>query len=209
MKAKLLTLTRSVWFVGGIGIILGALVILSIRFITYHPEEEIHYHANFAVFVNGQREQFKGMQFYEETAAATCSLEHVESPMERAHMHGDINDVVHVEDHLVTWGNFFQNLGWGLGNDYLKTTDSIYIVDDQNKLTFMLNGKVVTDAANLIIKDEDRLLVSYGNNSDSELKKQSDSILDTAHKYDIESDPASCSGSHKPSTNSDKLKHLF
>jgi hypothetical protein len=86
----------------------------------------VHYHANFAVYINGQQEQFKGMKYYEETAAQTCTLEKIDDPAERAHMHDNVNNVVHVEDHLVTWGNFFQNLGWGLGDDYLKTADNVY-----------------------------------------------------------------------------------
>ena len=207
MKAKLSTIVKSGWFIGGAAFILGAATILAIRFITYSPEE-VHYHANFAVYLNGQKEQFKDMRYYEETAATSCSLEKIETPLERAHMHGNVNDVVHVEDHLVTWGTFFQNLGWGIGNDYLKTADKIYTTDGQNKLTFMLNGKKVDSVINLIIKDEDKLLVSYGNESDDKLQKGYDSIPSTAHKYDIEKDPASCSG-HKSTTTSEKLKHLF
>src|SRR3989344_5111964 len=164
MKAKLSTIIKSGWFIGGAAFILGAATILAIRFITYSPEE-VHYHANFAVYLNGQREQFKDMRYYEETAASSCSIEEKETPLERAHMHGNVNDVVHVEDHLVTWGNFFQNIDWGIGDNYLKTADKIYAVDDQNKLTFMLNGNKVNSVAGLIIKDEDKLLVSYGDES--------------------------------------------
>lgn len=207
MKAKLFTIIRSGWFIGVAAFILGAIAILAVRFFTYRPEE-IHYHANFAVVVNGQKERFMGMQYYEETAATTCSLKHIDSPMDRAHMHGSTNDVVHVEDHLVTWGNFFQNLGWGIGDDYLKTADKIYAAESQDKLTFMLNGKKIDSVANLIIKDEDKLLVSYGNSSDEQLQEQYAVIPGTAHKYDVENDPAGCGG-HTPTTTSDKLKHLF
>lgn len=195
------------WFLFVLGLVLGSLLILGIRFITYMPET-VHYHANFAVYINGQREQFKGMQFYEETEALSCSLEKVETPMGRAHMHGNVSNVVHIEDHLVTWGNFFQNLGWGLGDDYIKTTDKIYSVDGQDKLTFTLNGKKVDSVADLIVKDEDKLLISYGDSSVQELDKQYKSIQSTAHKYDIEKDPASCSG-HKSTTTADRFQHLF
>ena len=207
MKAKLSKAIKSGWFIGGAAFILGAAAILAIRFATYSPEE-IHYHANFAVFVNGQREQFAGMQYYEETAANSCSIEEEESPLERAHMHGSVNDVVHVEDHLVTWGNFFQNLGWGFGDDYLKTTDKVYSANNQNKLTFMLNGKKVDSVVGLIIEDEDKLLVSYGNNSSEQMQKQYSVIPSTARKYDEEKDPASCSG-HKKNTIRDRLRHMF
>lgn len=207
MKAKLSKIIKSGWFMGGAAFVLGALVILVIRFVSYQPDV-VHYHANFAVYVNGAKEQFKGTRFYEETEATSCTLEKVATPAERAHMHSNVNDVVHVEDHLVTWGNFFQNLGWGIGDDYLKTTDKIYAADDQNKLSFMLNGKGVDSIANLIIKDEDKLLVSYGNESSDQLQNEYNSIPGTAHKYDLAQDPASCSG-HKSTTTSERFKHLF
>jgi hypothetical protein len=166
----------------------------------------VHYHANFAVYVNGEQEQFKGMQYYEETAAKACTLEEVDDPAERAHMHDNINNVAHVEDHLVTWGNFFQNLKFGIGDDYLKTADGIFTPNDQSKLTFILNGKKVESIANVIIGDQDKLLVSYGTSDDAQ--KQYEGIQNNARKYDLEQDPASCSGSHGVNAN-ERLKHLF
>lgn len=207
MKAKLSTIIKSGWFVGGAAFVLGAIVILVIRFATYSPET-VHYHANFAVFVNGQKEQFEGLQYYEETKSTACTLEKVETPSERAHMHGNVSSVVHVEDHLVTWGNLFQNLGWGIGDDYLKTVDKIYTPDTDNKLTFMMNGKQVDTVANLIIGDQDKVLISYGSTSDDQIQKQYDSIQNNARKYDAEQDPAGCSG-HKTDNTLERLKHLF
>ena len=185
----------------------GAILILGLRFITYGPEK-VHYHANFSVYVNGQKEQFQDMRYYEETEATACTLEKVESPSERAHMHGNINSVVHVEDHLVTWGNFFQNLGWGLGADYLKTADKIYTPDSKIKLTFILNGKKVDDIAKVIINSEDRLLVYYGAPSTELINKLYTSVPGTAGKYNVERDPAGCSGNTQVKI-TDRLKHLF
>lgn len=193
---------------GLVGLFLGALIVLGIRFATYQPKDVVHYHANFAVYVNGEREQFKGMQYYEETAATACTLEHVDSPKERAHMHGNVNDAVHVEDHLVTWGNFMQNLGWGLGDDYLKSADSVYMPNDQNKLVFVLNGKTVETISDKIIGDRDKLLISYGSSNESQLKEQYGSIAGSAEKYDTSKDPASCGAGHEIKF-SDRLKNLL
>jgi len=205
--SKYVQFIKTKWFISFAGLAVGALMILGIRFFTYMPES-VHYHANFAVYVNGEREPFEGMRYYEETAATSCTLEKVESPLERAHMHGNVNDVVHVEDHLVTWGSFFQNIEWGVGDTYLKTSDKIFEADVQNKMTFMLNGKKVDSIANLVISSEDKLLVSYGNGSSDQLQKQYDSVQNKAHKYNTEQDPAGCSGHDSPTT-SDRFKHLF
>ena len=208
MSKKFLRFITNKWSLLGAGLMLGAVAILGIRFFSYQPET-VHYHANFAVYVNGRQELFKGMQYYEETAAKSCTLEVAKDAAERAHMHDNVNSVVHVEDHLVTWGHFFQNLGYGIGDNYLKTADQVYLSDDQNHLTFILNGKKVNNIANTIIGDQDKLLVSYGTDSGDQLQKQYDGIQNKAKKYDEQQDPASCSGSHVKVDTSERLKHLF
>ena len=193
---------------GFIGLLLGVLLVLGIRFVIYTPKDTVHYHANFAVYVNGQREQFKGLQYYEETAVTACTLEKVDSSKERAHMHGNVNDVVHVEDHLVTWGNFMENLGWGLGDDYLKTASAVYMPNSQNKLSFVLNGKTLESIDGKIIGDRDTLLISYSNSTDNQLQQQYKSIAATAQKYDTSKDPASCGAGHEIKF-TDRLKNIL
>lgn len=203
-------IVKTKWFIALAGIVLGALAILGVRFFSYMPET-VHYHANFAVYVNGQREQFKGPRYYEETdilSASTCTVGTAGSPNERAHMHDNVSDVVHVEDHLVTWGNFFQNLRWGIGSNYLATADGVLTSDANNSLVLMLNGKKVDDVSNMVIGDQDKLLISYGADTSNQLQQEYSSIKNNALKYDQEQDPASCSG-HQPITMRDRMLHLF
>jgi hypothetical protein len=189
------------------GIVLGMLVLLVIRFATYNPPM-VHYHANFAVFINGQREQFKGPQYYQEVNV--CSL-HGSTPLARVHMHDEINNVIHVHAEAVTWGEFFQNLGWGIGANYLATPDTAYLATGDDQLNLVLNGKNVTGITNIgqtVIRDKDQLLVSFGNQPDSQLTTQFKSVGNTAAKYDAEKDSSACSGSEAPTTK-DRLGHLF
>ena len=192
-----------------IGIVIGASVVLGIRFAAYKAPYQVHYHANFAIYVNGVRQEFKGTQYYEETATEICTLHPVDSPKERAHMHDNVNSVVHVEDHLVTWGNFMQNLGWGMGDDYLKTTDATYTNGEQGKLSFILNGKPIESIAGQIIQDKDQLLISYGTDSSDQLQKEYKIVPATAVKYDTSKDPASCGASHSGVSTSERLHHLL
>lgn len=208
MLKKIVPVVTNTWFLLGAGVLLGSAIILGIRFFTYQPET-VHYHANFAVYVNGRQEQFKGAQYYEETAVQLCALEKVDDPAERAHMHDNVNSVVHVEDHLVTWGQFFQNLDWGLGDDYLKTADKVLVADAQHTLTFILNNKKVDSIAGRIINDQDKLLVSFGSETDNQLQQQFDTIQNKAKQYDNQQDPASCSGSHVNVSAAERLQHLF
>lgn len=196
------------------GLLLGTLIILGIRFATYEPEKKIHYHANFAVYINGQHEQFKNPALYEETAM--CSNEKQDevssNPNERAHMHDNVNNVVHVEDTAVTWGQFFENLGWSLGATTLVTDKgTVYQEQGQDKLYVIINGQDYTDLGgitNRVIKDQDKLLLSYGDENNQTVMAQYKAIPSTAHKYDTTQDPKSCSG-HEGATMRDRMDHMF
>jgi len=207
MRQKLRSVITSRWFIGAACLLLGALIMLAIRLIAYSPEH-VHYHANFAVYINGQREQFKDPTYYEEVA--TCTAETM-TPAKRAHLHDNVNDTIHVHDHAVTWGQFFANLNWSFGAGFIQSRDGVMYKDDgTNKLHLILNGQDYTniDISNYVIGDEDRLLISYGSPSKDDLNKQFESVPSTAHKYDISQDPASCSGAENPSLK-DRFKHLL
>jgi hypothetical protein len=131
---------------------------------------------------------------------------------ERAHMHDNISDVVLVEDHAVTWSQFFANLGWTLGPNFLAAPDGrLYTAQGDQKLHIILNGLDYTDIGGLtnrVIKDEDRLLISFGAESSANLATQVATVPRTAHHYDVTPDPASCSGHDTTSTLRDRMMHL-
>ncbi|MBI2285224.1 hypothetical protein HYU82_00145, partial [Candidatus Saccharibacteria bacterium] len=123
------------------GLLMGVLIILATRFFTYDAGY-VHYHANFAVYINGQQEKFEGSTYYEEETS--CKAESHMTPEDRVHMHDDVYDVIHVHDHAATWGQFFENLGWGLGKDYIKSRDTLYQNNNGSNLSIILNGQNLT-----------------------------------------------------------------
>ncbi len=173
------------------GFIAGFLWLTGIRYFVAQPKET-HYHANFAVYINGVREEFNLPTYYEEVAACTSAYE--DNPKGRVHMHGEVNDVIHVHDKRVTYGNFFQNIGWGVGKGYLATLDKVYTEDEKNQMTFILNGEEIDSITNRVIGNEDRLLVSYGSMSDADLKKEYDAIAVSAAEVNKYQDPSTCGG---------------
>jgi hypothetical protein len=202
------------WFLSVGCLLLGALVVLGVRFVTYQPEKGVHYHANFAVYINGQREAFKAPNYYEEEAVTTCSASETSetetTPMSRVHMHGNVNDVVHVEDSRVTWGNFFTVLGWNVGPSYLATRDGMYQNGSHGKVTYTLNGKVVPDISNTIINDQDKLLVNYGNQNADQVGQEYALIKNNALAADQSKDPAGCGGNHADSASmTERMRHMF
>jgi len=201
---------KSKWSFLVIGLLVGAVVILAIRFATYSVAST-HYHANFAVYVNGQREQFKGPQYYEEVAA--CTANGPIQPAQRAHMHDGVNSVIHIHDDGVTWSQFFDNIGWSIGPNFIQNDQHrMYVEDDTDKLNIVLNGQNLTDLtsiANRVIKDQDRMLISYGDIDAKTLQTEYNSVPSTAKHYDETQDPASCAGQLSKVTAADRFKHLF
>lgn len=206
---KYLEFVKSRWFMFIAGIVLASLVIFGIRFATY-KHEETHYHANFMVYINGKAEEFKDPTYYQ--PVEMCTLVKEITPPVRAHMHDNVGSVVHVEDHAVTWGQFFNNLGWNVGKTFIQTPDGLYTSEPgQNKLHIILNDKDLTDVntiTNMVINDKDRLLISYGDGDEQTLKDEFRSVPNNAAKFDAEKDPSTCSG-HEDATFNDRLHHLF
>lgn len=204
---------KNKWLIAGVSFVLGAVLVLGIRAATYAAPAGTHYHANFAVYINGQRETFNGLNYYEEEAATSCSVaaasETENTPMSRVHMHGNINNVVHIEDRRVTWGNFFTAIGWNVGATYVASRDMVYQNNDQGRVSYILNGKQVKDIANTIIGDQDKLLVNYGAQTTTQIGQEYGQIKNNALKSDQSKDPASC-GSHESAvTFSDRMHHMF
>ena len=123
-------------------------------------------------------------------------------------MHNNVNDSVHVHDEGVTWGAFFQNLGWNVDSEFIKTDQKLLTEDDTNKITFILNGEDQPSITNTEIGNEDRLLIVYGPYDADAIQKLYDKTAHSAHELNQTQDPASCSGSEAP-TVEDRLHHIL
>ncbi len=172
-----------------LGLLLGLLLFAAVRWFGYR-DESVHYHANFAVYINGAREQFSSPGYYQEVLS--CDANASANPLHRAHMHDSVNDVAHVEDQGVTWGQFFENLGWSVSGLALKNTNTIYVDGRGGELTFILNEVRQEDVASRVIQSRDKLLVSYGAAPQAETEYQS--VADSAATFNSQDDPAACAG---------------
>lgn len=177
-----------------LGFIAGAVWFVAVRFVTY-KSDNVHYHANFAVYVNGEREEFDNFTFYEEVEA--CAGDSESNPKTRVHMHNNENHIVHVHDNLVTWGHFLANLGYGLTNDSLRTDAGVFVNDDGDQLKFMLNGQEVQSVANRVIGNQDILLISYGSEDTETLEERFEDIPHDAGEYNHKLDPGGCGGNEE------------
>lgn len=181
---------------------MGAFWFFAIRFVTIQ-KKEVHYHANFAVFVDGERLPFDNFLYYEEVQS--CFAGQGATPQTRVHMHDNVNHVVHVHDYAVTWGHFFANLGMTNGDIVFRDGANVYIDNDETDIKFVLNGEEVSTTANRVIENEDTLLVSIGSPSDEDLQQQFAQITQDAGEYNEKEDPSNCAGG-KPFTLTERFK---
>lgn len=183
-KKQLLTIT--------IAFLAGVFWLVAVRFVTL-TQDGVHYHANFALYVEGERYEFDRFTYYQEVAA--CGGDGVDNPRIRTHMHDEINHVVHVHDNGATWGHFFSNLGMTHGDTVFRIDQNVYTEDDATDIQFMLNGELVDTTANRTVGDEDVLLISIGNSDAEQLQQQYGQIQQDAAIYNETADPSACSGS--------------
>ena len=198
-----------------LGVVMGAVAIGAARLATL-PElpsnEGPHYHANFAVFVNGERLDLSALHYMQDVAACKASPD-VILPGERVHMHEGIPDVVHVHHQGATWGHFFQNIGFAVGEDFFITdTGGRYFTEGDRRLKFVVDGVQVPSVLNRVIESEERVLISFGSESiDETLESQFAAIPSTAGLFNqYHRDVGGCSLSEPtPETTGQKIRRAF
>ena len=198
-----------------LGVVAGVVGIGAARFATL-PEpsdtEGPHYHANFAVFLNGERLDLSATHYMQDIAACKANPALI-LPVERAHMHEGIHDVVHVHHEGSTWGHFFQNIGFALGDDFFITDrGDRYFAEGARQPKFVLDGLRVPSVFNRVIESEDRLLISFGSESfDEILETQFADIPSTANVFNqFHQDVGGCSASEPtPETTGQKVRRAF
>jgi hypothetical protein len=191
-----------------VGIIVGALALAGARFAFVPVDEPVHYHANFAIFIEGERLDLSGDEFMEEVAG--CGEGAAVLPRQRVHLHDNVPDVAHVHHDGATWGHLMYNLGIVLGARHITTPDGrLHAAGDGRTLKFILNGRPEFSVHNLLIGSGDRLLVSFGGASETEvLETEYPAVPDDAEEYNLRPDPASCAGAH-PHPLRDRVRHAI
>jgi hypothetical protein len=193
-----------------VGVALGVFGLGAARFLWVPVPEATHFHANWAVYIDGERLDFSDRRYMEEISSC-YSVDGAVTPQARVHMHEGNYDVVHVHHPGATWGHLAGNIEIGLGEGYLILDDGTRIFDGEHgRFTYILNGQALTSAHNELIASEDRLLISYGSESLSELAEERfNQVPSSAGEYNTREDPATCSGVMEPLGFWDRLRLAF
>ena len=193
-----------------VGMALGAFGLGAARFLWVPPQEATHFHANWAIYVDGERLDLSDQRYMEEVSSC-YAVDGGVTPQARIHLHEGNHDVVHIHHLGTTWGHLAGNLGIGLGQGHLILNDGTRIFDgEEGRFTYILNGRALTSAHNELVASEDRLLISYGSESLDELGTgRIGEVATTAGEYNTREDPATCSGSGEPLSVWGRLKLAF
>ena len=177
------------------GVVVGVVALGLLRLAFAEPEPVTHYHANWALFVDGQRLDLAEERYMEDVVRCKADPTRVD-PEDRVHLHNLNADVVHVHDGGATWGHLLANLGFAVGDDYLFTdTGARLFGTPERPLKFILNGQEVPSIRNLVIENRDRLLISYGTETAEVVARtQFPRVASTAAEHNTRPDPAGCSG---------------
>lgn len=140
-----------------------------------------HLHANFALFIRGQQVDFNQPQF----VSTEGNEKHA-----TVHIHPERYGVVHVHLSQTTWDEFFTSLKFRLSDGTLGAEGGSVCLtlpsgeklcnNATEKLRFVVNGVKVDGIANKVIGDLDRVLISYGAESDADLLAQYVKVGDDA-----------------------------
>lgn len=164
----------------------------------------VHEHANFALFIRGQKFDFNSPDYIGEEGAEFSEV---------AHIHRPRYSVVHVHMSGTSWNEFLKSIRFDLidptvvGVEAKDTCLAVpggtkYCTTDTEKLTFIVNGVKVDGISTSLITDLDRVLISYGNEDDAALMQQYEQTGDDAcipserckERIDPNEPPEACAG---------------
>lgn len=133
--------------------ILGGLIILLLGLSSFflskreNISNKVHYHAGFIVFENEKKLDFSDTKYM---FIKPCTLDGEEneemedSQLEKAHLHDNVGDVIHIEEEGAVWSDLFTNI-------------EFYV--DYSKVTAFINGQKVSGFETQSIKSNDSLVL--------------------------------------------------
>jgi len=139
-----------------------------------------HIHADWKIYINGKTLDLSDKSHMERMRSnlPVSSFIHVDSDAPAPEKTGD---AIHMHAKGVPLWIFFNSIGMDFNKDCITLENKEKFCDDSNKkLKFFVNGKESNEFENYVFKDLDKLLISYGNENDEEIRTQLNSITDFA-----------------------------
>lgn len=148
---------------------------------------KVHEHADFKLFINNEKFNLNEDK-YQSTTGNNLS--------EEQHLHD--NNWWNIHKHLTmkTIADFLQSLNITLTNTCISlNNDQTYCNNNKQMLKFFVNDEPLTEFMTYEFKDLDRILISYGSETNAQIKSQLDAVTDLSCMYS-----ATCPERGKPPT---------
>ncbi len=140
-----------------VGVVIGGGIFFAFKKLILKPK--VHYHGGFIVFQNNRKIDFSDIK-YMYTKPCTVNgkedEEHENPQLEKAHLHNNVGDLVHVEARGATWKDLFTNINFPI---------------DEKITTGYIGEKIIPSFLNLPIQPNDSLVVFIGSNDPVHLKE--------------------------------------
>jgi len=139
-----------------------------------------HVHADWKIYIGGKALDFSDKSHMERMRnnMPVSSFIHVDSGAPAPEKTGDI---VHMHASGVPLWVFFKSIGMDFNKDCITLENKERFCNDSNKkLKFFVNGKESNEFENYVFNDLDKILISYGDESEEEINNQLASITDFA-----------------------------
>jgi hypothetical protein len=122
-----------------------------------------HVHAAFAVKLDGVKLNFSQPEYQ----------------VKSKYIHVENNDgnTLHRHSTSVPVGEFFNSVGMNVtGSCFTLENKTSYCSDGNSNLEFYINGNKTDSIANYVLKDDDRILIVYGNKNEMETQQDLDAL---------------------------------
>jgi len=188
-----------------VGVIVTILVVTGFLVMRLSEEDLTHIHANFGVFVGGQKLDFSGEKYMH--VKPCFSNYHTQKHFgDRVHLHDGIGDVAHVHDSGVAWGDLMLYLGVKTTTNGIEFGEKLYPLGRQDKLSYYINGNKVNGYELTEINNNDSLIVVLGNEkldnltvSKEKFNQLSAQLSNRSEELNFSSLAEACGGGYKMS----------
>ncbi|MFB6204289.1 MAG: hypothetical protein ABEJ75_01455 [Candidatus Nanohaloarchaea archaeon] len=131
------------------------------------PVGSAHYHADFAVYINGDKFDFSRRKY--------------QVVSRRVHVESLSDDVIHAHASGVTFGYFLETLGWEYNTTALSTRDRTYLEKEGKEVRMFVdagNGWKEIKPRDYLFSDGERILLVYGDYTREEIRRMQKSVTD-------------------------------
>lgn len=137
--------------------------------------KEVHVHADFMMYIGDTRIRFTDAKYQSEVGHKLANY---------IHFHDGSDEVVHRHADGITLVEFFDSLGLNLTDSCVTLdTGTKHCTGKDGELMLRVNGNQVKDVVHYVLKDDDRILLYFGDPKNPHLADYMNDVTDLACMY--------------------------